>query len=183
MAKRKRKPGRSKGFKLRLAKNYRSDKYVPYIMNAEIGILQASAIDPDLTDGDVSQALMDLISQLEEPETLSKLLPTEAFDGPKEVDINGHQGPTDFVQSLIMMNLRTAFDQYGPLGAEDVIGILDVIKTSVKRWNIGMHRRGYLTYLEGFLGQMGVTVRELSEEEVEAFGLDVEDFDQPEKGD
>ena len=54
------------------------------------------------------------------------------------------------------MNLQSAFEDNGPLEAEDVIGILGVIKTSVKRWSIGAHRRGYLTFLEDFLGQAGV---------------------------
>jgi imidazolonepropionase-like amidohydrolase len=56
-------------------------------------------------------------------------------------------------------------------GAEDTIGILGVIKTSVKRWGVGMHRRGYITFLEGFLGQMGVKVRQLSAEEASDLGL------------
>jgi hypothetical protein len=51
---------------------------------------------------------------------------------------------------------------------------LGVIKTSVKRWGHGAHRRGYLTYIEDFLGQAGVEVQKLSANEAKALGLDVD---------
>lgn len=161
MAKRKR--GKRKGFSLELAEDYRSEKYVIYIANAETGILQAGTIDSELTDGDVYEALSDLISQLKDADTFQKLFAPRPAD---EDQTEGEKidGP---VQLFIIMNLRHAFEQHGPLAAKDVIGILDVIRTSVKRWSHGMHRRGYLTFIEGFLGQMGVKSWQLSEEEVE----------------
>ncbi len=167
MAKRKRKPGSRKGFKLNIAKNYRDDRYVIYIANAETGILQAGTIEANLTDGDVYQALEDLISQLQEPDTYSKLFTSETSEEPDELEKKKKKEIDGLVQTLILMNLRSAFQEHGPLEAEDVIGILGVIKTSVKRWSVGMHRRGYLTYIEGFLGQMGVKTWQLSPEEVE----------------
>ncbi len=161
MAKRKR--GKRKGFKLEIAEDYRSEKYVMYIANAETGILQAGTVDPDLTDGDVYEALEDLIAQLKDPDTYQKFFtPKPADTEPAEVD-----KMDDLVQSFIIMNLRRAFEEYSPLAAKDVIGILEVIRTSVKRWSHGMHRRGYLTYIEGFLGQMGVGARQLTPEEAE----------------
>jgi hypothetical protein len=81
------------------------------------------------------------------------------------------------------MNLRLAFERYGPLPAEDVMGILGVIKTSVKRWSVGMHRRGYITYIEGFLGQMGVKVQKLTEEDAKSLGLEADDTIYLDKGD
>ena len=74
MAKRKRRPRRRKGFKFQLGKDYQSERYTMHVMNVEIGILQASTIDADLTDGDVSKALENLILQLKEPGVFSKLL-------------------------------------------------------------------------------------------------------------
>jgi hypothetical protein len=177
MAKRKRKPGSRKGFKLEIAKNYQSDQYTLYIMNAEIGILQASKIDPHLTDGDVFESLRDLISQAKEPETWSRRWATETDDSTEET--GDPQDQTDLVQHLIMMNLRSAFEKYGPLEPEDVAGILDVMKTSVKRWSVGMHARGYLTYIEGFLGGMGVEMWQLSPEEVEELELYRDDSESP----
>lgn len=171
MAKRKRKPGERKGFKLRPVKDYRSEEYVHYIMNAEIGILQAATIVPELTDGQVDDALANLISQLKQPDAVSKLLPAETSTDLEDAEPIDTAAP-DFVQSFILMNLRNAFEEHGPLNAEDLSGVLGVIKTSVKRWNIGMHRRGYISYLEDFLGQMGAGVQKLSQEEAEALGPD-----------
>ncbi|MBI1881586.1 MAG: hypothetical protein HYR94_25680 [Chloroflexi bacterium] len=181
MAKRKRKPGERQGFKLNLSKDYRSERYVMYIANAETGILQAATIDPDLTDGEVSEALADLISQLEQPE-LAGLLLSQKTDEPEPTEAK-LEGKYAFVQHFVLMNLRSAFERYGLLDTEDVIGILGVIKTSVKRWSVGMHRRGYITYIEGFLGQMGVRVQKLTDEEAQALELKADDTIDLRKGD
>jgi len=175
MAKRKRKPGSRKGFKLRPVKDYRSSDFTYYTMNAEIGILQASKIEPDLKDSNVSESLKDLITRLEEPEALPKLLPAETSADVDEVVRSDSQRELNIVQALILSNLRRAFDKHGPLEAEDVAGILDVIKTSVKRWSVDRRGRGYLTYIEEFLGQMGIDVQEISKEQARALGLDVGD--------
>ena len=181
MAKRKRKPGDRPGFKLSLSKDYRSERYTMYIMNAETGILQAATIDPTLTDGEVSQALEDLIAQLKEPDSSTKLLLSQAPADSQQVDLRD-ESKNNFIQHLVLINLRLAFERHGPLDAEDVIGILGVIKTSVKRWNIGLHRRGYLTFLEGFLGQAGVRVQQLTEDEAEELGLKDEGPNYPKRG-
>lgn len=181
MAKRKRKSGNRKGFQLRVEKDYRSEAYVMYIVKAEIGILQAATMDPELTDGDVNRALEDLIGQLQEPEALTRLLPGDTSEGVQKHTSDTSSDLQGYVQHFILMNLKHAFEEHGPLEAEDVIGVLGVIKTSIKRWNMGMHRRGYLTYLEDFLGQMGITVDEISAEEAEALGI-TQAFEQLEKG-
>lgn len=169
MAKRKR--GKRKGFSLRLEKDYRSEQYVIYIMNAETGLLQAGTIAPELTDGDIYETLENLIVRLEDPEVFAELFPDQSSDDSQKGRADDSD-TTTFVEYFITMSLRNAFAQHGPLEAADVIGILEVIKTSVKRWSVGMHRRGYLTYLEGFLGQMGVNVKKLSAEEARALGLE-----------
>jgi len=161
MAKRKR--GTRKGFSLELAEDYRSEKYMIYIANAETGILQAGTIAPELTDGDVYQALGDLITDLKEPDIFQRLF----FPADEKSEQEQQKKADGLVNFLVVSNLQTGFEQYGPLKAEDVIGILSVIRTSIKRWSHGMHRRGYLTFIEGFLGQMGVRTWQLSEEEVE----------------
>ncbi len=167
MAKRKR--GKRKGFSLKLETDYRSERFTMYIANAETGILQASKIDPELTDGDVKQGLTDLIAELEDPERAEALL-TPGVEV-QENEYDQRKDELGIVPHFILMNLHFAFDQYGPLPAEDVIGILDVIKTSVKRWGHGDHRRGYLTYIEGFLGQAGIQAKLLTDEEAKQLGL------------
>jgi hypothetical protein len=179
MAKRKRKPGERKGFKFSPAKNYRSERYTFYIMSAETGILQAATIAPELTDGDVFQSLRNLSSRLQEPEALPILLSAassdEASSEALEVTLDDSESRTNLVETLILNNLTLAFENHGPLDAEDVIGIFDVIRSSIKKWGVGMHGRGYLTYIEGFLGQMGVETRRLSDEEVRELGLEIDD--------
>jgi hypothetical protein len=172
IAKRKRKPGEERqGFKLNLSTDYRSERFVMYIANAETGILQAATVDSDLTDGEVSQALEELMAQLND-ETVFRglLLENQAPDAASHLDVS-NKDRNSFVQNFILINLRTAFERYGPLNAEDTIGILGVIKTSVKRWSVGLHRRGYITFIEGFLGEMGVGVRKLTDKEVEEMDL------------
>lgn len=181
MAKRKRKPGEHPGFKLNLSKDYRSERYLMYVANIETGILQAATIESELTDGEVSEALEDLISQLKEPD-LARLLLSPETDEPQQPEAKV-EGNHAFVQHFILMNLRSAFERHGPLDAEDVIGILSVIKTSVKRWSVGMHRRGYITFIEGFLGQMGVKVQKLTDEKAHALGLEADDTIYLDKGD
>lgn len=181
MAKRKRKPGERRGFKLNLSKDYRSERYTMYIANAETGILQAATIDSELTDGEVSEALEDLISQLKQPELVGLLLSPKT-DEPQQAEAKV-EGDHAFVQHFVLMNLQSAFERYGPLEVEDVIGILGVIKTSVKRWSVGMHRRGYITFIEGFLGQMGVRVQKLTDEEAQALKLEADDTIYLEEGD
>lgn len=169
----KRKHGPRKGFKLEITPDYRSERYTMYIMKVETGILQAATVAPELTDGHVNKVLIDLIERLQTPETLAHLLPASTEDE-AEIPTLSKDGETNLVEQFILLNLRDAFDLYGPLSAEDVSGILGVIKTSVKRWGHGEHRRGYLTYIEGFLGQAGVGVRQLSADETKAMGLDVD---------
>ena len=169
MAKRKR--GKRKGFKLQITPDYRSERYVMYIMSAETGILEAATIDPDLTDGEVSQALQGLITELQEPQTFTNLFSAQSAETDEPA-----LGEDGLVQQMVLMNLRRAFDKHGPLGAEDVVGILEVIKTSAKRWGVGPHRRGYLTYLAGFLAQAGIEPKLLTEEELSALGLTAPDL-------
>jgi hypothetical protein len=179
VAKRKSNPNERPGFKFNPGKDYRSERYVMYIMNTETGLLQAGTIEPDLTDGQVIQALEDLIAQLQTPEGFAQLLTAPLPNNP---DSSGMESNNKFIQYFVLMNLRLAFERYGPLNAEDTIGILGVIKASVKRWSVGLHRRGYLTYIEGFLGQIGVRVQKLTPAEAEAMGLEVKNSDL-EKGD
>jgi hypothetical protein len=174
MAKRKRRPGR--GSKLRPIKDYREDKYVPYIFKAETGIVQAWAIDPDLRDGDVREALRGLISPLKKSGVLPEILTKEvdaSADSSEDEEIRIEGGnQNSLLQTLMLNNLRQAFEEQGPLEAEDVIGILTVINNSVGSWNVGMRGQGYLNYIKDFLGKMGVQARQLTAEEVEWLGLE-----------
>ncbi|MBN1993934.1 MAG: hypothetical protein JW953_14640 [Anaerolineae bacterium] len=169
MAKRKRKSG--EGSKLHPIKDYRNDEYVPYIFKAETGILQAWAIESDIRDGDVRQALRGLISSLEKTGEMPKILAQKIETPPESIEVQG-DSPETILKSFILNNLALAFTEHGPLAAKDLAGVLRVINGSVGTWNTGMHRQGYLNYIKGFLGGMGVGARRLTPEEVEALGLE-----------
>ncbi len=168
MAKRKRKPGNRPAFQVKPVKNYRSDEYVMYIKSAETGILQAATIDSALTDGEVDTEIQTLIKQLQTPQGYRDLFsPQEADEDedspiPKEV----------FVRHFILLNLRQTFEEYPPLEAEDLVGVLKVIRSSIKHWGRKDRRHGYLTFLEGFMADLGTTVQRRSEEEAKEMGLD-----------
>lgn len=165
MAKRKVRSGG--GFKLRLEKDYRSDKYVPYIFRTETGILEAWTIEPDLRDRDVRETLRALIASIKKSGMLPEELTGETTSGKTKT----------FLEVCLLNRLSDAFDKYGPLDAEDTMGILSTINHSVGSWNRGMHGQEYLKYIKDFLGGMGVAPRQLSEEEVKMMGLDKLDLE------
>lgn len=162
MAKRKRRPNERHGSKLRLAKDYRSDEYVTYIFRAETGILEAWTMKPDLRDGDVRDALRELMRTMKRTHELPALLTENTEEPPPD---------TSLLEWRILDNLRQIFDENGPLDVEDTIGILTVINNSVGAWNRGMRGQEYLKYIRDFLGGMGVQVQQISEEEAQELFL------------
>ena len=167
MAKRKRKS--EGGSKFQPIRDYQADEYIPYIFKAETGILQAWTINPKITDGDARQALRGLIKQIGAANTLPEDLTNIADERTLNVKADD---PEELLATLILDGLRLAFREHGPLTAEDVVGVLKTINHSVGTWNIGMRQQGYLKYLQGFLGQMGVKPRLLTAAEVKRLGLD-----------
>jgi hypothetical protein len=164
----KRKHVRGEGSKLRPIKDYRAPEYTMYIAQAETGILQAWAIDRSLSDGDVREGLRKLIAEIERANELPLIL--QDLEAKREkVDLGEEDNP--FVP-FILLGLQHAFKEAGSLPAEDVVGILRTINSSVGTWNIGLKQQGYLNYIAQFLGQLGVNPRLLSEDEVMELGLD-----------
>lgn len=147
MAKRKRKRGG--GSKLQIQKDYRDDQYVPYIHKAETGIIEVWRAEPDLTDGEVRQALRDLIALIgnwDKPPTEPAILddePSLVFAGDSKVDQ---------LSEAIIDGLQIAFAEQGPLTIEDLIGVLKQINYSVGNMNTGLKQQGYLRFVADFLG-------------------------------
>lgn len=174
MAKRKRQPG--DGPKLRPIKDYHDDEYVPYIFKTETGIQEAWAIEPDLRDGDVRQALRSLMKTMQRT---GQLPPTLTGSEAKST-------PT-LLEWCILSHLSEAFESHGPLTVEDTIGVLGVVNGSVGAMNLGMMGQNYLNYAKGFVGRLGFSVQQLSEDEAEELGLslssDLDDDDDSIEGD
>jgi len=71
------------------------------------------------------------------------------------------------VASIIVRNLRQLFADTPPLDATDLKGVLNVILHSVKFWGKKDRRRGYLRFLEGFMSELGTSIVELSDDDLE----------------
>ena len=170
MAKRKRKPGERRGSKLRPIKDYRDDYFTLYIAQVETGILEAWTIEPDIRDGDVREALRKLIRDMKRTDELPAGL---TADNEEKAD------DTSLLEWRILAGLQLAFERHGSLNVEDTIGILGVINSSVGTWNRGMRGQEYLKYIQGFLGGLGVSVRQVTQEEAEALLLDAPDETEP----
>ncbi len=165
MAKRKRRAGG--GSKLRPIKNYQDDEYVFYIQQIETGILLAWAVNEDLRDGDVRQTLRGLIKQADKiAADLTTSSQEEAVEEVQKLKVD-NSSKNALLGTFIINNLGTAYQKFGPLKGEDLAGVLRVVNHSIGAWNRGMRGQEYLKYIRGFLGQMGVAPRLLSEEEVE----------------
>lgn len=171
MAKRKRTPGTVTAFKFQPQTDYRADEYMMYLKEIETGILQAATIEETMTDGDVDRMLEALIKRLKDPDQMTQLLATHASETDQASLDYDDDEKEEMLLHLTFGSLSRAFKEHGPLEAKDVIGIAKVIRSSIRTWNIGMHRRGYLTYLEDFLGQMGISTKRLTEAEAKELGL------------
>jgi len=141
-------------------KKYRSDKFVPYIMQAEIGIHEAATMRPEINDAVVRSVIHHLIAQLRRGGTITA--------GPS---VGGTA--VDLIEWRIKGNLTQAFQEYGHISNADVIGCLRVVLGSIDTWSgPPLGPRGYLGYLAGFMEKLGVDVRLLSEQETIAMGLE-----------
>lgn len=150
MAKRKRKAGESaSGPKLKPMKDYREDQYIPYLHGAETGIVKVWRDIPDLTDGDVRQALRALIKTLERWEVANDAVVTLSEDGNLlAFDVSDKIG---HLQAGIIAGLKRSFKHNEPLIKEDVIGVLKQINYSVGNMNMGLRLQNYLHYIADFL--------------------------------
>jgi hypothetical protein len=134
---------------------YKTEQYVEAIMKAEVGIYEAYVLtDRRLTDRKVRDALEYLVRDLRGEK------PMPPADNPQTENDKGE--PEDLIASRIKDNWRELFARSPRHSAADLVGILRTILGSIRVWSRpGPDSRGYLHYLEGFLGQMGVKVEAL----------------------
>lgn len=142
-------------------KKYRTEKYVMTIMRAEMGIYETFQMsERQLTDGQVRLALRQLIAELRS----GPYTPSEA----REV-VEIREGE---YEDLIIWSIKRNWDDLFATNPRhpnaDLIGCLRTILDSIETWTTpGAASQGYLSYLEGFLRQMGVTVEKLPTSEWE----------------
>jgi len=138
---------------------YKTEELVPVHLETETAIHECDVTSERLTDHDVRKALETLLMQLR-----SGRLPEIDPEKPLEI------GPDDRSE-LIIWNVRGRWDHFfhkNPHpGRDKLAGVLRTILGSVETWgHPGPTSRGYLDFLEGFLGDLGIKVKEVSREEL-----------------
>ncbi len=160
---------------------YKSDKLVPVLFQTEAGIYESFVMsERQITDHDVRAELESLIRGIRNG--------TIVVPRPQPKDHSDNQA-TD---SLISYNIRRHWDEYfekEPFpGRDNLIGVLRTILGSMEVWgNVSPTSRGYLRYLEGFMGKLGVHCRAIPPDiaaaledgtaDLEDFELDADDAD------
>jgi hypothetical protein len=134
---------------------YRGPEFNDALMDAETGILQAFVLsNRQLTDRQVEKSLEYLILELRG----QKPGPPPAHHLLVEV---GDNQKDDLVAHQIKSNWRILFAQRPGHSKSDLTGILRTILSSIKvRSHPGPDSQGYLYFIEKFLGNLGVDVRE-----------------------
>jgi tetratricopeptide (TPR) repeat protein len=143
-------------------KNYRTEKYVEYIFYAEVGILQAATLLPELTDGDVLAALTKFTGQIR-----SSGWP-QFQEQPFDAD--------GLIAWLIVQGWEDLFRRRGQLSRRDMVGCLNTVIESAETHVRKPEGRSYLKYLEKFMKRAGVSVELAPPEDFEDEELEEELF-------
>jgi hypothetical protein len=142
---------------------YKTDELAPFIFNTERAIHEAFVISRRrLTDHDVRKALETMIGGIRQ----NRLLASEETD--VEADRGQDAGNSDeFIVCNILFHWREFFQTRSRPGRDKLVGILRTILGSIDVWgSVNPESQGYLEYIEDFLGQLGVDIREVSKEEL-----------------
>ncbi len=147
---------------------YRVPPYLDFLMAAEMGIHEADVIsDREITDRDVKHHLEELVRELR---------------GERRRKVEG-EGEEKALEHVVIARIRDHWQSkrdsvmFRPTDS-DLAGVL---RTIIDSLNVRTHMtpggRGYLDYIEGFLGELGFTARKASPEELENLEV-VEDPDE-----
>jgi hypothetical protein len=150
-------------------KKYKTEELVPLHYRTEVGIMETFVMtDRQLTDRQVEAALEKLILQLREGAA-------PLLDEAKQFTwVPGQE------EEFLQRNIHSHWAELAKAGdlpiPEKLIGVLRTILGSIEVWSTpGLHARGYLHYVEGFLKKMGTTTR------LERSGLDDEEEEDDEE--
>lgn len=141
---------------------YHKEKYVPILLATETAIFEAFVVSGRrLTDHDVRAALTTLIMRLRKG-----TVPALEDLSEKERQAFGSE---EFLTWNILGHWKRHFEDSPAVGRDSLVGILRTTLGSIDVWgSVSPSSRGYLHYLEGFLEDLGVTVREITPEEADS---------------
>ncbi len=132
-------------------KPHQEERFVPYIMRAELAILQVATADPAVTDEGVRDSVARLVRTLKHSAPLTATLDAAAARtlAPSARDETGRR---------VLLALGEALAENGPLSIDDAVGVLGTIKSSAGTWSQGPRSQAYLAYLREFFASMGLVV-------------------------
>ncbi len=143
---------------------------MPLFFQTEAGIYESFVMqDRKLTDHDVRRCLEELIRGIRSGSV--------QFSSPPDDREPDQENPA----WLLAWNIRWSWQDYleecDPPSRDDIVGVLRTILGSIQTWGtISPESRGYLRYLEGFMGKLGVHCGKASgDTDVEALDDDTED--------
>jgi len=140
---------------------YKTEELVETLCAAETGILEAFVItDRELTDRAVETAVANMIHEMRR----GVLPPLESTVQSSDDEADDR----DFIAWRIRSNWHRLFQRKPRPGRDKLIGVLRTILGSIETWkSASPTSRGYLNYIEGFLGELGVSVDVISPETCE----------------
>ena len=136
---------------------YTTGAYVPILFRTEVGIYESFVmLGRELTDDDVEAAIVTLILRMREG-------PLPPLGESNEVTIT-EDGEEELIIENIRRNWRILAEEGSLTIRDDLIGVLRTILHSISVWRSkSLHSRSYLTYIEGFLKKLGVSVEQADE--------------------
>ncbi|HLJ09541.1 MAG TPA: hypothetical protein VKU82_00055 [Planctomycetaceae bacterium] len=131
---------------------YRSEQFVKPLFETELGIYEGYLIsERELTDDDVEDDLEALIDAL-------RASPVSEFF--YNADLQEKHGLGGYVHSTIFIRWREMYETRRLPARDDLIGIVRTILGSLEVWRSkSASSRGYLSYLDGFMKKMGVSIQ------------------------
>ena len=150
---------------------YKNEKYLPLIFQTEAGIYESFVMqDHKLTDHDVRRCLEELIRGIRSGKEQISTLPDNAGSDPEE-------NVPDFLTWNIRLQWQDYLEKYDPPARDDAIGVLRTIMSSIETWGtIDPESRGYLRYLSGFMGKLGIHCKKVpGDAEIQVLEDDIED--------
>lgn len=125
------------------------EKYFDQLMQLEFAVLGFFDDHADLTDAAVDSVYEELARRYRAEATAHEYRPSK-LDGPR-LELHGTLLPI----AEMLVGRPDNVMPYAPVSAEAMQDIFKRLRSSLKKWNKEGGRRGYLTFLNGQLGELG----------------------------
>lgn len=137
---------------------YKTDENTPIFYRTELGIYESYVVtDRELIDDDVEAAIEKLVIQM-------CAGPLPLFSMPEVITIT-EGGEEDLIITNIRRNWLILEEEGSLPGRDELIGILRSILHSIGIWRSqSLHSRSYLSYIEGFMKKLGVSIRKATQD-------------------